>query len=107
MISESRKSASPNCRLFLSVSHILNRYSSSQVDWREKYQEVADMLADTKAELDEVHTFSKELEEELEKEMDRTEKAQQNLRVKIEKTENDRDEWKVSILGHNIACLVG
>lgn len=53
------------------------------------------MLAETRAELDEFHTSSKELEEELVKEIDRTEKAQQDLKVKVAKTELERDEWKV------------
>lgn len=70
-----------------------NSYSST--DWKAKYNEVADMLAETRAELDEFHTSSKELEEELIKEIDRTEKAQQDLKVKVAKTELDRDEWKV------------
>lgn len=52
------------------------------------------MLAETRAELDEFHTSSKELEEELIKEIDRTEKAQQDLKVKVARTELDRDEWK-------------
>jgi nuclear distribution protein NudE len=55
------------------------------------------MLAETRAELDEFHTSSKELEEELIKEIDRTEKAQQDLKVKVAKTELERDEWKVSL----------
>ncbi|KAG1755163.1 uncharacterized protein EDB91DRAFT_276191 [Suillus paluster] len=69
-----------------------NSYPST--DWKAKYNEVADMLAETRAELDEFHTSSKELEEELIKEIDRTEKAQQDLKVKVAKTELDRDEWK-------------
>lgn len=54
------------------------------------------MLAETRAELDEFHHSSKELEEELIRELERTEKAQQDLKVKVAKAENDRDEWKVS-----------
>jgi len=64
-------------------------------DWKAKYYEVADMLAETRAELDEFHTSSKELEEELVKEIDRTEKAQQDLKVKVSRVETERDEWKV------------
>jgi len=56
------------------------------------------MLAETRADLDEFHTSSKELEDELIKEIERTEKAQQELKVKVEKTELDRDEWKVVLL---------
>ncbi|KAG1833924.1 hypothetical protein EV424DRAFT_1524836 [Suillus variegatus] len=71
-----------------------NQLDYSSTDWKAKYNEVADMLAETRAELDEFHTSSKELEEELIKEIDRTEKAQQDLKVKVAKTELDRDEWK-------------
>ncbi|KAG1783828.1 hypothetical protein EV702DRAFT_1055738 [Suillus placidus] len=71
-----------------------NQFNYSTTDWKAKYNEVADMLAETRAELDEFHTSSKELEEELIKEIDRTEKAQQDLKVKVAKTELDRDEWK-------------
>ncbi|KAA1468158.1 hypothetical protein DENSPDRAFT_770924 [Dentipellis sp. KUC8613] len=67
---------------------------SSQTDWKSKYYEVADMLAETKTELDEFHQSSKELEEELERELQRTEKAQQDLKVKVERAENERDDWK-------------
>ncbi|KAG9314469.1 hypothetical protein JVU11DRAFT_5266 [Chiua virens] len=67
---------------------------SSPTDWKTKYYEVADMLAETRAELDEFHTSSKELEEELIKEIERTEKAQQDLKVKVSRVESERDEWK-------------
>src|ERR1700729_2538712 len=70
-------------------------YSSGSTDWKAKYNEVADMLAETRAELDEFHTSSKELEEELIKEIDRTEKSQQDLKIKVSRTETERDEWKV------------
>ncbi|KAJ7631093.1 hypothetical protein FB45DRAFT_917483 [Roridomyces roridus] len=43
-------------------------YSSAN-DWREKYNEVADMLTETRAELDEFHVASRELEAELEAEL--------------------------------------
>jgi RNA-binding protein YhbY len=69
--------------------------SAGSTDWKAKYNEVADMLTETRAELDEFHTSSKELEEELIKEIDRTEKAQQDLKVKVSRTETERDEWKV------------
>ncbi|KAI6005267.1 hypothetical protein F5J12DRAFT_743387 [Pisolithus orientalis] len=71
-----------------------NQINYSSTDWKTKYYEVADMLAETRAELDEFHTSSKELEEELIKEIERTEKAQQDLKVKISRVESDRDEWK-------------
>ena len=57
--------------------------------------EVADMLAETRAELDDFQHSSKELEEELERELERTEKTQQDLRAKLARAENERDDWKV------------
>ncbi|KIY62432.1 hypothetical protein CYLTODRAFT_494648 [Cylindrobasidium torrendii FP15055 ss-10] len=66
----------------------------SAEEWREKYNEVADMLAETRGELDDFHTASKELEAELESELARTEKAQQDLKVKVAKAETERDDWK-------------
>ena len=54
------------------------------------------MLTETKNELDDFHQSSKELEEELERELQRTEKAQQDLRVKVERAESERDSWKAS-----------
>ncbi|KAJ7110095.1 hypothetical protein C8R44DRAFT_801362 [Mycena epipterygia] len=68
-------------------------YSSSN-DWREKYNEVADMLAETRAELDDFQIASRELEAELEAELQRTEKSQQDLKVKAARAETERDEWK-------------
>ena len=53
------------------------------------------MLAETRAELDDFHHSSKELEEELERELERTEKAHQDLKVKVARAEMERDEWKV------------
>lgn len=70
-------------------------YSNGSTDWRLKYNEVADMLAETRAELDEFHASSKELEDELIKEIDRTEKAQQDLKLKVARTETEREDWKV------------
>ncbi|KAG6842562.1 hypothetical protein C0991_000088 [Blastosporella zonata] len=85
-------------------------YSSPSTDWRAKYNEVcasnprsrpslilsqvADMLAETRAELDDFHHASKELEAELENELERTEKAQNELKVKAIRAESERDEWK-------------
>lgn len=81
----------------LTASH--NRsYSNGHTDWRNKYNEVADMLAETRGELDEFHASSKELEDELIKEIDRTEKAQQDLKVKVARTEMEREDWKVRSL---------
>jgi len=56
------------------------------------------MLAETKNELDDFHQSSKELEEELERELQRTEKAQQDLKVKVEWAARERDDWKVTCL---------
>ncbi|OBZ79083.1 Nuclear distribution protein nudE 1 [Grifola frondosa] len=66
----------------------------SSPDWKAKYNEVADMLAETRAELDEFHLSSKELEEELERELERTEKAQQDLIQRVARAEQERDDWK-------------
>ena len=55
------------------------------------------MLAETRAELDDFHASSKELEEELERELERTEKAQQELKVKVARAEHEKDEWKVRL----------
>ena len=60
------------------------------------------MLAETRAELDDFHHSSKELEEELEKELERTEKAQQDLKIKVAKAEQERDDWKVRV---HVACI--
>ncbi|KAI0815229.1 hypothetical protein BC629DRAFT_852629 [Irpex lacteus] len=68
--------------------------SSSFTDWKAKYNEVADMLQETRQELDDFQVSSRELEEELEKELARTEKAQQDLKVKAARAEHERDEWK-------------
>lgn len=70
-------------------------YSSSSSDWKAKYHEVADMLAETRAELDDFQHSSKELEEELERELERTEKAQQDMKIKVAKSEMEREDWKV------------
>ena len=53
------------------------------------------MLAETRAELDDFQVSSRELEEELERELERTEKAQQELKVKAAKAEREKDDWKV------------
>lgn len=58
--------------------------------------EAADMLAETRAELDEFQRSSKELEEELERELELTERAQEDLKAKVNRAESEREEWKVS-----------
>lgn len=81
----------------------MHSYSSS-TDWKAKYIDVADMLAETRAELDDFHHSSKELEEELEKELERTEKVQQDLKIKVAKAEQERDEWKVCLVRICVSC---
>ncbi|RPD81985.1 hypothetical protein L226DRAFT_607197 [Lentinus tigrinus ALCF2SS1-7] len=76
----------------------INGFSSSGTDWKAKYLEVADMLAETRAELDDFHHSSKELEEELERELERTEKSQQDLKVKVARAEQERDDWKAKFM---------
>ncbi|KAF9787132.1 hypothetical protein BJ322DRAFT_702101 [Thelephora terrestris] len=80
------------------LSQDTSPYPSSATEWRAKYQEVADMLAETRAELDDFQQSSKELEEELEAELERTEKAQKDLLVKASKAESERDEWKAKFV---------
>ena len=46
------------------------------------------MLQETRQELDDFQVSSRELEEELEKELARTEKAQQDLKVKAARAEH-------------------
>ena len=55
------------------------------------------MLSETRTELDEFHSSSKELEEELIRELERTEVAHRNLQAKVLQTEMERDEWKARI----------
>jgi len=81
-------------RILASLDDNPINYSSSSIDWRQKYNEVADMLAETRAELDDFHHSSKDLEEELERELERTEKAQQELTLKVSRAESERDDWK-------------
>ncbi|KAH8835181.1 hypothetical protein DL96DRAFT_1573195 [Flagelloscypha sp. PMI_526] len=70
----------------------------SATDWREKYNEVADMLEQTRSELDDFHVASKELEAELEAELQRTERAQKDLMVKVAHAEGERDDWKTKFM---------
>ncbi|KAI0307767.1 hypothetical protein B0F90DRAFT_1677014 [Multifurca ochricompacta] len=67
-----------NIMASLDDDHI-NYSSPSVTDWKTKYYEAADMLAETKNELDDFH---------------QTEKTQQELKVKVERAENERDTWK-------------
>ncbi|EIN14176.1 hypothetical protein PUNSTDRAFT_140528 [Punctularia strigosozonata HHB-11173 SS5] len=73
-------------------------YSSPSVDWRAKYVEISDILAETRQELDEFHQSSKELEEELERDLERAEKAQQDLKIKVARAEQERDDWKTKFM---------
>ena len=69
--------------------------TATTADWRAKYVEAADMLAEARAELDDFVHSSKELEEELLRELDRNEKVQKDLKDKVIAVEADRDNWKV------------
>ena len=53
------------------------------------------MLAETRAELQDFQSTSKDLEDELVKELERTERVQQELRMKVAKAESEKDDWKV------------
>jgi len=77
------------------VSKIPARYNQ---DWRQKYIELSETLADTRADLEEFQQSSKELEEEMNLEIERTERAQQEQKAKTSRVETERDEWKVSSL---------
>jgi len=63
-------------------------------DWKRKYYEATDLLAETKGELDDFQTASKELEEELERELQRTESEKERLRLISSKAETECSEWK-------------
>lgn len=109
-------SANNNLNAFLPnpLTLFLSRYSSSppspsaargnggssDVDWREKYQEVSELLNETRAELDDFTRTSKELEEELERDLERTEKAQEELRAHVSRLHGERDDWKVECFLH-------
>ncbi|PPR00646.1 hypothetical protein CVT24_000869 [Panaeolus cyanescens] len=69
-------------------------YFPPNTDWKEKYNEVLDMLSETRQELDDFHQASKELEAELESELARTEKSQKDLMMKVSRAETERDDWK-------------
>ncbi|KAF9452660.1 hypothetical protein P691DRAFT_772108 [Macrolepiota fuliginosa MF-IS2] len=88
-------------------------YSSATTDWRAKYNEVrsssppfhllgahsqvaqvVDMLAETRNELEEFQSASRELEAEMEADLARSEKLEQELRGKVANSEKERDEWK-------------
>jgi hypothetical protein len=62
------------------------------------------MLAETRAELDDFHQASKELEAELQNELQRTERAQREVQVKVIRAENERDEWKVHVAPESTRC---
>lgn len=63
------------------------------------------MLSETRAELQDFQATSKDLEDELVKELERTEKTQQELKVKVARAEGERDEWKVLYQFYNISTL--
>jgi nuclear distribution protein NudE len=51
--------------------------------------QVVDMLAETRAELNDFHQSSKELEAELQNELQHTERAQRELQAKVIRAENE------------------
>lgn len=76
----------------------------SSTDWEAKFRdseakrhELEALLDDTRLELDEFQTSSRELEEELEKDLERSEKAKLELENKVAKIEGEKDDWKVRI----------
>lgn len=76
----------------------IEKYQHMKADYarlQKEREDLAEMLAETRAELDDFHHASKELEAELENELQRTEKAQQDLKVKVARAETEKDEWKV------------
>lgn len=80
--------------------------TATAADWRTKYVEAADMLTETRAELDDFVHSSKELEEELLRELDRNEKVQKDLKDKVIAVEADRDNWKVRPPQYSTSGLV-
>ncbi|GJJ09532.1 hypothetical protein Clacol_003755 [Clathrus columnatus] len=63
-------------------------------DWKQKYFDLQETLAATRADLEDFQLSSKELEEEMTLEIERTEKVQQELSAKVARVESERDEWK-------------
>ncbi|KIP12455.1 hypothetical protein PHLGIDRAFT_17589 [Phlebiopsis gigantea 11061_1 CR5-6] len=76
------------------ITVTLDEPNHRHTDWKAKYMEVAEMLTETRAELDDFQISSRELEEELERELERTEKAQQDLKIKAAKADQEKDVWK-------------
>ncbi|ODN99046.1 hypothetical protein I350_07199 [Cryptococcus amylolentus CBS 6273] len=62
--------------------------------YRDKYRQAIEMLSDTRAELEEFQQSSKELEDEMEQELAANDKQQADLREKIKRLEQEKDEWK-------------
>ncbi|WVQ74219.1 hypothetical protein IAR50_003814 [Cryptococcus sp. DSM 104548] len=62
--------------------------------YRDKYRQAIEMLTDTRAELEEFQQSSKELEDEMEQELSANDKQQADLREKIKRLEQEKDEWK-------------
>ncbi len=54
------------------------------------------MLAETRNELEEFQSASRELEAEMEADLARSEKLEEQLKAKIHNSDRERDEWKVS-----------
>ena len=82
--------------------NLYNRTSSND-DWKAKYDEVCETLAETEADLAEFQVSSKELEEEMGIELERSEKAKEEMKMKLGKVENEREDWKVRLAGTSVA----
>jgi len=77
------------------VCFVFYRSSESDEDWKAKYEEVCEMLAETEAELKEFQISSKELEDEMALDVERAEKAREDMENKLSRMEGERDDWKV------------
>jgi len=63
--------------------------------WQARCIEADDLLAELRVELDEFHRSSKDLEEDIQRDRNLDERRQLELRVKIARVEQERDNWKV------------
>lgn len=77
-----------------------NRSSESEEDWKAKYEEVYEMLAETEAELKEFQISSKELEDEMVLDVDRAEKAREEMEARLNRIEGEREDFKVRSYPH-------
>ncbi|KZT43726.1 hypothetical protein SISSUDRAFT_1124416 [Sistotremastrum suecicum HHB10207 ss-3] len=68
--------------------------SGPPTDWEARYNEIHEILSETRRELEDFQQSSRELEDELERELERTETEKENLRKKVLKAETECNEWK-------------